>query len=632
MSTQKSHKFAEAVPRLDIAAAPVPSVVADRIISERDNSHQSQSDEMAVGFTPLAAPLTVTNALVNVLENLGVQSAFGVAGGAVASLWLSLSHSQKISVIHCRHEGGAAFAATEAHFASDLPTVVFTTAGPGITNALTGLLAARGEGAKVILLSACTSAAQRGRGAIQETSIHSMPHSGIFTAGALFDYAMTLESPEELPQVARRLALGLAQPGSFVAHISIPTGVQSSLVSPAHVPTFPTLETAQPHQFQIIPSASTIAHCAQILASAPFAIWLGFGARLAAEPIRQLAARTGAAVMCSPRGKGIFPEDHPQFVGVTGVGGHESVLTYMREQPPAHILVLGTRLGEPTSFWSAAMVPSGGFLHVDIDPNVPGVAYPLAPTLPIQAEINLFMTELLQHFPDPASQPAPTFPRPHVATLPSSNGSHSSLVRPEVLMDVIQRLVIDRSNAIVLAESGNSFTWATHRLRFSHPRRYRVSTGLGAMGHMVTGVVGLAQAAKRKAVVITGDGSMLMNNEISTAVKHQVPAVWIVLNDARYNMCVQGMAMLGLKGADAMIPDTDFVAIAQGMGANGIRVHQESDLEQALTQAMSATGPFVIDVLIDPDRPAPSRGRNDSLIQLREPTSSAKQVSFPLTE
>jgi thiamine pyrophosphate-dependent acetolactate synthase large subunit-like protein len=616
MSTKRPYESAETIPKLNLAAMP------------------DSSAEMAFVSAPPTPSLTVTAALVKLLENLGVQSAFGVAGGAVASLWLSLSHSQKIAVIHCRHEGGAAFAATEAHFASGLPTVVFTTAGPGITNALTGLLAARGEGAKVVLLSACTSAAQRGRGAIQETSIHSMPHSGIFAPGALFDYALTLESPEELPQVARRLALGLAQPGSFVAHISIPTGVQSSLVSSSYTPTLPTFETVPPQQFQVMPNASAIAHCAQVLASGPFAIWLGFGARLAAGPIRELAERTGAAVMCSPRGKGIFPEDHPQFVGVTGVGGHESVLAYMREQPPAHTLVLGTRLGEPTSFWSAAMVPSGGFLHVDIDPNVPGVAYPLAPTLAIQAEINLFITELLQHFPHhlPGSRPARPFPRPQITPLTSGDGSDDCLVRPEVLMDVIQRLVIDPGNAVVLAESGNSFTWATHRLRFSHPQRYRVSTGVGAMGHMVTGVVGLAQAVKRKAVVITGDGSMLMNNEISTAVKYQVPAVWIVLNDARYNMCVQGMAMLGLKGADAMIPDTDFVAIAQGMGANGIRVHHERDLEMALKHAMSATGPFVVDVLIDPDRPAPSRGRNDSLIQLREPTSSAKQVSFPLTE
>jgi acetolactate synthase-1/2/3 large subunit len=56
--------------------------------------------------------------------------------------------------------------------------------------------------------------------------------------------------------------------------------------------------------------------------------------------------------MCSPRAKGIFPESHSQFVGVTGMGGHEAVFTYMQEYKPHRILVLGTRLGEPTSFFN----------------------------------------------------------------------------------------------------------------------------------------------------------------------------------------------------------------------------------------------------------------------------------------
>nr|MBA3921351.1 thiamine pyrophosphate-binding protein [Nostocaceae cyanobacterium] len=107
-------------------------------------------------------PLSVAQSMAQMLEELGVQSAFGVAGGALANLWGSLSNST-IEVMNFRHEAGAAFAAVEAYFASDRPTVIFTTAGPGIVNALTGLFAARGEGAKVIFLSACTSAPQRGK-------------------------------------------------------------------------------------------------------------------------------------------------------------------------------------------------------------------------------------------------------------------------------------------------------------------------------------------------------------------------------------------------------------------------------------------------------------------------------------
>ena len=216
-----------------------------------------------------------------------------------------------------------------------------------------------------------------------------------------------------------------------------------------------------------------------------------------------------------------------------------------------------------------------------------------------------------------------SLPHPEPQTIEPSN---SQLVRPEVLMQEIQLVCVDNSDAIIMAESGNSFTWATHLLRFAQPNRYRVSTGVGAMGHAVTGIVGAARARNGKAIAIVGDGAMLMNNEINTAVKYQIPAVWIVLNDACYNMCVQGMAMLGLEGADATIPQVDFVMIARGMGADGIRVERESDLRMALKLALAASTPFVVDVMIDPTRQAPSRGRNQGLI------AQNKHLSFPLLE
>jgi thiamine pyrophosphate-dependent acetolactate synthase large subunit-like protein len=303
-------------------------------------------------------------------------------------------------------------------------------------------------------------------------------------------------------------------------------------------------------------------------------------------------------------------------------------MEYMQNQPPLHTLVLGTRLGEPTSFWNEAMIPSGGFIHVDIDPTVPGVAYPLAKTFPVQSDIQAFLQQLLKNLPE-TTQSQPSLPQPQASVTWSGT---SKLVRPEVLMTAIQQEIVDNSNAVILAESGNSFTWATHLLQIDRPNRYRVSTGVGSMGHTVAGVVGAAVVNDGKAVVITGDGSMLMNNEISTAVKYQIPAVWIVLNDSRYNMCHQGMAVLGLQGADALMPKTDFVAIARGMGAEGIRVEHESDLAAALKQAMSTSVPFVVDVIIDPERMAPSGGRNKSLSKqgVKSASQEAEQVSFPL--
>lgn len=552
----------------------------------------------------LSTQITVAQAVVKILEDLGVRRAFGVSGGAIAPFWATLTNSS-IEVVHFRHEAGAAFAATEASLANGEPIAVFTTTGPGITNALTGLMAARWEGAKVIFLSAATSAPQRGRWGCQETSAYTMPISGIFTSGTLFNYATTLESDAELPEVARRLANGLGRPEGFVAHISIPTGVQTS-ISKIKLPRIVTTQT--------LPTLSVdaIAECVQLLAEGKFAIWVGFGARNAAQEIRQLAEKTGAAVMSSPRGKGIFPESHPQFVGVTGVGGDQSVLTYMQEQPPLHTLVLGTRLSEPTSFWSPAMIPTRGFIHVDIDPEVPGVAYPSAETFAIQSDIKLFLQALLQQFPERIHH----FPH---TNLPHPERTFTQLqdkgpVRPEVLLSAIQRIIVENNKALVMAESGNSLAWGNHLLRFDTPGRYRVSTGFGSMGHFVTGVVGAGLVRTHKAVALVGDGAMLMNSEVSTAVKHQIPAVWIVLNDGGYNMCKQGMALLGFKDIDGDVPQADFVQIARGMGANGIRVEQESDIEAALEKAMASPHPFVVDVIIDGNQPAPIGGRVKSLM------------------
>ncbi|HVR20327.1 MAG TPA: thiamine pyrophosphate-dependent enzyme, partial [Polyangiaceae bacterium] len=147
---------------------------------------------------------------------------------------------------------------------------------------------------------------------------------------------------------------------------------------------------------------------------------------------------------------------------------------------------------------------------------------------------------------------------------------------------------------------------------FSRPGRYRASTCFAAMGHASAGVLGAALGPS-KAVAIVGDGALLMQNEINTAVSYGLRAVWIVLNDARYGMIAQGMQSIGWKPFATDFPRTDFVAIARAMGADGRRVDRECDLEAALRAGLAAPGPFVIDVIIDPSEIVPSGRRNRSL-------------------
>ena len=284
---------------------------------------------------------TVSDALVRTLEALGVSHAFGLIGGAIAPFARSLSEST-IPIIHFRHESGAAFAATEAYFASGWPALVFTTSGPGLSNALTGITAARWEGAKVIVVSAATTLAMRGRWGFQETQPYGPVAQGPFPGGSLFDASFVVDDPAVLDNVAVALARGVARPGGFVAHVQMPLGMQSAPRTALPMP-----EVAQ--VASLGPDPDTVRRLAERLSNANLLLWVGFGARNAERGVRRLAEQLQCPVLCSPRGKGIFPEDHPLFLGVTGLGGHSAVDNYLAARRPDYTLVLGSRLGEMTS-------------------------------------------------------------------------------------------------------------------------------------------------------------------------------------------------------------------------------------------------------------------------------------------
>lgn len=544
--------------------------------------------------------------IANGLADIGVDTAFGIIGGAVAPMADAIAQSS-LRMVHCRHEAGAAFAATEASLASGRPCAVFCTTGPGFTNALTGLFAGRSEGASIVLISAATPAALRGRGAFQETGPHNMP-AGLFGAGELFNLAATIEDAAQMDGVMVRLRQGLRRPGGFLAHLSVPTHVQTR-----HVTRFPMSSGHRDRPTSVgTVNPEDVAHCVETLLTRRVALWVGFGARSSSNLVLKLAQRLDLPVMCTPRGKGVFPEQHPQYVGVTGFAGHESVGEMLEDHDPETIMVLGTRLGEFSSMWDERFVREHGFIHVDIDPDAFGAAYPRAQTYAVQAEMDSFLRAVLDALPEELpSRPERRF-RGHCPP-PSQSPRLRGMVRPQLLMEAIQRVMVDGSEALIISEAGNSFAWGNHSLYFPRAGRYRVSTSWGSMGHAVSGVLGAGMSHGEKAVALAGDGAMLMNNELSTAVQYGVPAVWIILNDSQYGLIEHGMRSLGYVPEGTEIPRVDFVAIARAMGADGVHVSNEEELDVALQLAMAAPGAFVVDVLIDPGEPPPVGSRVERL-------------------
>jgi acetolactate synthase I/II/III large subunit len=566
--------------------------------SESASSSPCSSGPVRLSSRPrpdsILPPSTVAQAFTRVFLELGVTHSFGVMGGAIAPLCETLARSS-LRIIHCRHETGAAFAAIEAYFSTHRPCVLFTTTGPSLINAMNGIMAARLEGAKLIVLSGTTPSDRRGRWAFQETSSYTMP-DGLFSAGAIFHYAVQMNDPSEMSQIARRLLLGMARPGGFVAHIGLPTPLQTGPVS---LERLPRANTVPP----LAISYESAARCAKMLSGGPFIIWAGFGARRAGPQLRAFAERTGARVMCSPRGRGIFPEDHPQFLGTTGFAAPGDAGALVQSSSAQRVLVLGSRLGEFTSMWDPRLIPPQGVIHVDIDPNVPGVAFPSVPTYAVQAEIGGFLTALMDHLP-------PYCPPALVSCGPPANQTEFALrkegpVRPQALMRAIQKVIVDNSNAPIFVDCGNSFAWANNLLKFRDEGRFRGSVMWGSMGNAAAGIVGASLAADEKCVAIVGDGSMLMQNEISTAVQYRAKTLWIVLNDAQYGMIEQGMRRWNLTPVETPIPPVDFVAYARSLGADGVAVKAESELETALVWGMAQEQPFVIDVIIDRREVAP---------------------------
>ncbi len=548
-------------------------------------------------WTDPGAP-SVGRTLATSLAELGVERAFGVLGGGIAPFAAGLAASP-IRFLHTRHEAGAVFAAIEAHFATGRPVLAVVTTGPGLFNALGGVMAARADGARLLLVSGATARTLVGRGAVQETSAHHLP-GGLGQAGAMFHAAWQPESVDELPAIVSALAQGWGRPGGFVAHLALPLTLQTQLVGPDTQLTPPRWHQALPE-----PDPRVLDLVLDRLGGRAV-VWVGHGARAAGPELATFVRAAQLPVLTTPRAKGVFPERDPLHLGVSGTGSSAGVDSFLAARPLDGALVLGTRLGEVSSLLSPRVVPRAGWVHVDLDPTAFAAAFPGTAGLGVVADCGRFLAALhvratatgwyrRAHHPPMLLEAEPTAPSPR----PDGD------VGPAYLMHVVQELVVDGSDAVVMSEAGNAFSWCNHALRFASPGRYRTSAAWGSMGHFSAGAIGAAAAADRPVVAVVGDGAMLMNNEINTAVAYGLRVVWIVLNDAQLGLNQHGMTALGMTPVETQLPRTDFATFARCQGAIGLTVEREPELAPALAQALALPGPVVVDVRIDPTVPAP---------------------------
>lgn len=538
---------------------------------------------------------TIAIDFINFLSHQNINTSFGVSGGAVLPIWHALSESKDITNHHCRHESGAVFSASEYSISNNLPAVAFATPGPGMSNALTALRAAKLDGSRVIFISSLTVKVRDGRWGLHETTEESAGLLGDHNGQGYFDEIYCISTKDDYLAALHSIEASLTkhEKTGVVMGVFMSPGAMKQNIEPTKRHTSSVKSVSK----NISPDNSS--HIKKIATSIDenTVFWVGFGAREGAGPLKSILEKTGSLCMSTPRGKGILDGRHPLNLGITGLGSDAKLLLHTLESGKINkIIILGSRLSELSSSYIQQHTGKAEIFYVGINSEELKKNLPSGAVL-IESDVRQFLSELNKKIPGSPR----TFTKSTAVTaeLENSLPSTETQLHPLTVMKAIQDIAIDQFDCFVAADAGNSLVWANRYLKFAKPLRYRASTSYGSMGHYACGLVGLTANKQHVAVGIIGDGAMLMNNEVNTAVRYQLPAIWLIMNDASYNMCRQAADLLGKSPIDCEIPMVDFKKFGDALGATGFRATNDAELRSALTEAIKRKRPAVIDVVID---------------------------------
>jgi acetolactate synthase-1/2/3 large subunit len=570
---------------------------------------------------------TVVEDLLQTLEHEGVRHLFGVPGGAIVPLYAALARGGAIRPVLAKHEAGAAFMADGYARVGRTLGVCCATAGPGATNALTGVASAFMDSVPMLFLSGQVSTAVFGRGAVQESSSFGVDLVDLFRPVTKLSAMFT--DPRSAPRLLR-LALRTARTGRpGPVHLSLPGNVVTQPV-PEHERYAPFKLTSAP-----VDPADIDAAIALLSRAERPCILAGHGVNVAGAwaELLQFAERYQLPVASTPQAKGVFPEDHPLSLGVFGFGGHSLASEYLLGPSVDTLLVIGSSLGEfQTNAWDPRLAKHRRLIQIDIDPREIGKNYPV--TLGILADVRAALRALDQRLGELSNGSRMRSSLTSLIKLRQSLPRHldaermvseATPIKPQRLIHGMQRVLPE--DTILFLDEGNCMSWLMHYYEIRRPRTFFTNQGLASMGYSVPAAVGAAFAAPDQPIVaLLGDGAFAMNGiEVHTAVEYDLPIVFIVLNDGGLGMVEHGDTLVTGRPVCPSRYRTplNIALMAESMGAHGVRVESPATFEEALHAALRLRRPCVIDARIDPTEvPAMLRVRTDALRRMFEATES----------
>jgi acetolactate synthase I/II/III large subunit len=543
------------------------------------------------------ATTTVGAALAEGLARAGVKIAFTVPGESVLGLIEELS-ANRIRVVAARHEGGAAFMAAAVGQLTGRPAVVIATRGPGATNMAIGLHAARADSAPVIAIVGGVKRAVQGREAFQELDAVRAFEPIVKFAGEVKDEADALPMLERAVTAATR-----GRPGPALISIAadlldstLPAGAQNHLPA-AH----------QDHPTE--PDPVMVRKVLHVLGDARRPLILAGAGVLRArssDALVRFAETMRVPVVSSWRRGDVFPNDHPLYLGMTGLGAPACVRARLEEADG--LLVLGCRLGEMTTFGYRIPGPATRWALVDIEPRGGSASHRPETVLAADAAAFLRMAQRVlaraafeaSSFDERTAANAVDRAAYEAGTVVDAEPWDGTGVHPGRVVATLARVL--PPEAIVTTDAGDFGTWAARGLRFHRPGTF-LGSSAGPMGYGLPAAVGATLARPgRLGVALAGDGGFAMTMaELETAVRERAHVIAVVFDNGRYGTIWRHQQERGRAvGLGTRLGPVDFAAVAEAAGALGLSVRNDEEFEPALREALAAGRPAVLHLAMDP--------------------------------
>jgi len=531
-------------------------------------------------------PKTVADVMVETMVNWGVDTVFGMVGHSnlgLADAFRKMEKAGKLKYYGIRHEGAASFAASAYGKLTKKPAACFAIAGPGSTNMYTGMWDAKVDRAPLLALTGQVATQVVGTGNFQELDL-----VRAFQTVADFNHRVQKDSRHsELMSLAIKHAII----NRDVSHLTFPDEVQQTpSQKEAKGP-----ENRMP-KLVIEPDAEALNISLKMIeeSSRPVII-VGHGAGGHMERITRLAEKLNCPVLTTFKGKGLISDDHPLGCGVLGRSGTPIASWFMNEADL--LLVIGASFSNHTG-----ITPKKRTIQIDMDPMALAKFHQVDSCIwgEIGATVELIQKKLGKW--ETIDQ------RPEIAKrwkiwkdekknrLQDNRGKGISSIS---VFDSLTKLAPE--NAIMCVDVGNN-AYSFGRYFESKQHTFLMSGYLGSIGFAFPASIGAwaAMGTQRPVIAVAGDGGFgQYMADFTTAVKYKMNIKVIILNNNEL-----GKISKEQKGGDLNVFATDlvnpdFASFAKSCGAFGVKIIDNSELENGLTSLFDHSGPGLIEIRTD---------------------------------